>query len=280
MSDTYCGKSCTDCSYKEKLACPGCKAGPGKIISGDCALAACCREKECQSCSSCSNKTNCGKLSGCESVPESRWVNKTKDGETTKAKWIGKIIGIMFGLALVKIVSSVLSQDFMLFKSLMLYLGGLILGLVVDIAYGVSLLRLSSINERFRTAGILFFVSPVISIVAAIIARDVSTTCITFAVLIVALIGEYNEYMGYADILYNIDYSVSKEWANLIQRYIGFAIVLIVSTGLSIFSALLMPLIALVSSIGILVVKITKLVYLRNTAEIFKNKHTWNLPNE
>lgn len=280
MSDTYCGKSCIDCSYKEKLACPGCKAGPGKIISGDCALAECCREKESQSCSSCTNKTNCGKLSGCESVPETRLENQIKDGVTTKEKWIGKIIGIMFVLALVKIVSSVLSQDFMLFRSLILYFGGLILGLVVDIAYGIGLLRLSSVSERFRTAGILFFVSPVISIIAAIIARDVSTTWITFAVLIVALIGEYNEYMGYADSLYNIDYSVSKKWDNLIQKYIGLTIVLIVSTSLSIFSALLMPLIALVSSIGILIVKITKLVYLRNTAEIFKNKHTWNLPSE
>lgn len=28
MAETYCGKTCAECTQKEILNCPGCKAGP------------------------------------------------------------------------------------------------------------------------------------------------------------------------------------------------------------------------------------------------------------
>jgi hypothetical protein len=46
MAETYCGKTCTSCIQKEALNCPGCKVGPGRQYSGECALAKCCRNKK------------------------------------------------------------------------------------------------------------------------------------------------------------------------------------------------------------------------------------------
>ena len=31
MAETYCGKSCAECSKRDILNCPGCKAGPGRL---------------------------------------------------------------------------------------------------------------------------------------------------------------------------------------------------------------------------------------------------------
>lgn len=44
MGDTYCGKLCEDCQFKDNLQCPGCKTGPGKTWMTECELAKCCME--------------------------------------------------------------------------------------------------------------------------------------------------------------------------------------------------------------------------------------------
>ena len=65
MSNTYCGKNCNECTLKEELNCPGCLAGPG-AMGGGCELAACCRTKGHENCSTCGFRVNCEKLNTCE----------------------------------------------------------------------------------------------------------------------------------------------------------------------------------------------------------------------
>ena len=72
MAETYCGKTCADCSQKETLSCPGCKAGPGKQYGGDCKLAKCCIEKGHQECSTCGFNGHCGTLHGRICMPDDR----------------------------------------------------------------------------------------------------------------------------------------------------------------------------------------------------------------
>lgn len=64
MGDTYCGKLCEDCQFKDNLQCPGCKTGPGKTWMTECELAKCCMDKGHQNCTTCSYSTSCGKLRG------------------------------------------------------------------------------------------------------------------------------------------------------------------------------------------------------------------------
>ena len=72
MAETYCGKSCEECTKKEHLNCSGCKTGPGRQFGGDCELAKCVRDKGHETCETCGFKGNCGTLRSRESMPDYR----------------------------------------------------------------------------------------------------------------------------------------------------------------------------------------------------------------
>ncbi len=57
MTKSICGLDCGQCELKD--TCGGCKATNGKPFGGDCMIAVCCREKEQESCSGCSDN-DCG----------------------------------------------------------------------------------------------------------------------------------------------------------------------------------------------------------------------------
>ena len=50
MEQTYCSKHCENCAQKEALNCPGCKAGPGRPVMGQCEIARCAQEKGYENC--------------------------------------------------------------------------------------------------------------------------------------------------------------------------------------------------------------------------------------
>ena len=72
MAETYCGKTCAECTKKEQLNCSGCKAGPGRQFGGDCELSKCVRDKGHETCDTCGFKGNCGTLRSRESMPDYR----------------------------------------------------------------------------------------------------------------------------------------------------------------------------------------------------------------
>ena len=84
MAETYCGKSCEECTKKEQLNCSGCKTGPGRQFGGDCELAKCVRDKGHETCDTCGFKGNCGTLRIRDSMPDYR-IRKIEAGEQRKA---------------------------------------------------------------------------------------------------------------------------------------------------------------------------------------------------
>lgn len=84
MGDTYCGKLCEDCQFKDNLQCPGCKTGPGKTWMTECELAKCCMDKGHQNCTTCSYSTSCGKLRGRDNEPERRLERRSYEQEKQK----------------------------------------------------------------------------------------------------------------------------------------------------------------------------------------------------
>lgn len=95
MGDTYCGKLCEDCQFKDNLQCPGCKTGPGKTWMTECELAKCCMDKGHQNCTTCSYSTSCGKLRGRDNEPERRLERRSYEQEkqkkiADKADFLGK----------------------------------------------------------------------------------------------------------------------------------------------------------------------------------------------
>ena len=109
MAETYCGKSCINCSVKEELNCPGCMNGPGMPIKGDCPIAACCREKGHNDCSTCSLKLECNKYQSRGMQSEYRKEKIAAAAEETEyiyeyAPVLGKWYTILFLLMIVWVV--------------------------------------------------------------------------------------------------------------------------------------------------------------------------------
>lgn len=72
MNETTCGKNCLECTYKEALNCPGCKAGPGKTYGCTCELAKCCQDKGHETCQTCGHLPTCRTYQGRYRIPEYR----------------------------------------------------------------------------------------------------------------------------------------------------------------------------------------------------------------
>lgn len=53
MTDTRCGLSCKDCTYREPCNCKGCIATNGNPFHGECPVAACCQKKGFTHCGEC-----------------------------------------------------------------------------------------------------------------------------------------------------------------------------------------------------------------------------------
>ena len=85
MAETYCGKTCSECAMKEELNCPGCKLEPGRPITGDCALARCCREKGHNTCDTCNIHGNCNTYYIRHQMPQRRQKDRKLEQERQAA---------------------------------------------------------------------------------------------------------------------------------------------------------------------------------------------------
>ena len=154
-----------------------------------------------------------------------------------------------------------------------MYRFGQIVGVVVSLFYGCILLRLSYATERYRKAGIYALVSCGIA-VATLLLSDYDSEYLSVLLVVVAaiisLIGEYNEYQGHAKVLVGADNALSQKWEDLWKWYIRCMLAIIGSVLLLVVFPLLGALLVLAGSIGLLIVEIMKLVFLYQTASVFR----------
>ena len=136
------------------------------------------------------------------------------------------------------------------------------------------LLKLGSEEDRYRTAGICALIAGVSSALAAMIngGSDGATWILIFMIpaAIVAIVGEYNEYMAHSAVLSGVDNELSEKWEVLWKWYIG----LFLGMFGCIIVMLIIPILGAIAiigcAIGTIVVGILKLVYLYRTAKIFR----------
>ena len=279
MAETYCGKNCAECSKREKLNCQGCKAGPGRQFGGDCELAKCVRDKGHETCETCGFKGNCGTLRSRESMPDYR-IRKIESKKMRKAAIakrapvLGKWLWIIFWLVIPSSIGSIMSHETTAKILPGLLMPGQIINAICSLTYGAILLKLGSEEDRYRTAGICALIAGGVSAVVAIItgtAEEATWTLLfTLPAAVVAMVGEYNEYMAHSAVLSGVDNELSEKWEVLWKWYIGLF--------LSMFGCIIVMLIAPVlgaiailgCAIGTVVVSILKLVYLYRTAKIFR----------
>lgn len=279
MAETYCGKTCAECTYKEYLQCPGCGNGPGKRYRASCELARCCQSKGHESCDTCGFMRSCGTLRGRENIPESRKREREleqvrKDALARRAPVLGKWLWFLFWLIVPSSVASIMTQESVAEILPALYLPGQILSVVCSVVYGLILLRLASEEDHYRKAAIFLLVAGAVNAVVTVISlfdeESAWTMIISIPAAVAALFGEYNEYMGHSAVLYYVDQELSEKWSKLWKWYIGTFGALLGSILIVMIAPILGLLVLLAAAVGILVVSILKLVYLYRTAKLFR----------
>ena len=155
-----------------------------------------------------------------------------------------------------------------------LFLCGQIINAICYFAYSAILLKLGSVEDRYRTAGICALIVGGVSVVAAIIAgsaEEASWTIIfTLPAAILAIVGEYNEYMAHSAVLTGVNNELSEKWERLWKWHIGLFLGIFGCIFVLFIAPILVAIAAIGCSIGIRVTAILKLVYLYRTAKIFR----------
>ena len=133
-------------------------------------------------------------------------------------------------------------------------------------------------EEFYKKAGIFVLIAGGISAVDAIatgtagaVQAPAWTWLLTIPAGIIALIGEYNEYMGHSAVLAGVDNELSEKWVSLWKWYIGLFLGMLGCILVMLILPLLGALALLAAAIGVVVVSIKKLVYLYRTAKFFRN---------
>ena len=279
MAETYCGKNCAECSKREELNCQGCKAGPGRQFGGDCELAKCVRDKGHETCETCGFKGNCGTLRSRESMPDYR-IRKIESEKMRKAAIarrapvLGKWLWIIFWLIIPSTIGSIMAHETTAKILPELFMPGQIINAICSLIYGAILLKLGSEEDRYRTAGICALIAGASSALAAMIngGSDGATWILIFTIpaAIVAIVGEYNEYMAHSAVLSGVDNELSEKWEVLWKWYIGLFLGMLGCIIVMLILPILGAIAILGCAIGTVVVSILKLVYLYRTAKIFR----------
>lgn len=278
MSETYCGKLCTECTQKEALACPGCNAGPG----GTCTIAKCCRQKGHENCSTCSFSAKCHLQLQKETMPQRRQAilqdKAAKAASLTKrATFYSKWLWPLFWLVIPNTIAGIMTNEtiFKYFPSL--FLPGSILQAVSTLAYGCILLKLSTEEYMYRIPGITTLICGAISAFLSLAIGSPNTDgaiLFTLPAAILSLVSEYTEISAHSCILADLDGALSENWSSLWKWRIGLYGALLGSVVLMLFGpllALLSLLVMLVASVGLVIISILKLVYLYQTANVFSD---------
>ena len=279
MGGTYCGKSCSECSYREKTNCLGCKQGPGKQYSGECKIARCCRNKGHEVCQTCGFRQTCGILSEKNNAPLNR--QKEHEAESERKNHIykqslvlGKWLWILFWLFVPLGITSVMTNKSLVDSVPGVYIIGCVLRFICSMIYGFILIRLRTEENRYFSAGKYTLICAGYEILILILNNisllDDIIIFISIPAIILLLNAEYNEYMSHSAVVFAVNDELSYNWENLWKWYIGIICILAVSIILAVIIPLFGVVVLFGAEIGFIIINIMKLIYLYRTARVFR----------
>ena len=277
MAETYCGKTCADCAGRAQLNCPGCKVGPAQRFQCECDLAKCCQEKCHTTCDSCSVISRCGLYRSREHMPEYRIKRQQLDAEQAqntakRAPFLGKWLWLLFWLIVPSSLASIGSLEVIAAWSPGLYWGATVLGLVCELCYGLILLRISSEESCYKTAGICCLVLTGINIAAPLFgANNLLPPILAIASLVFAVLRIYYEIQAHASVVDGTNDELAMYWRTLWKWLLGAYLAIGGSFVLMLFSALLGSIVLICAAIVVLIARIAELVLLYRTAKWFRN---------
>jgi hypothetical protein len=265
MEETSCKKSCAQCTYRAKLNCDGCGKEPSKPAMGMCEVYRCALGRGYEHCG------QCGKGGKCPQRNPVKTVGKAMPDADRNA-YLGRWLMVLFLLFIPNNIGSLISDDSL--KDVMpgLFMTGKLLSFASQIAYGIILLKMSNIAQGYCTAGVC---SVIMTCVDGFFTFVVGITempfLVSLVVIVIGLVGMYNEYNGHAAVLYQSNKTLAAKWTSLWNWTLGLYALMIFCPMLVFAVSILGLLGTLISLIGVLVVMIMKLVYLWQSAQYYKN---------
>ena len=280
MAETYCGKTCAECAYKEQSGCPGCKSGPGRQFGGDCGLAKCVREKGHETCDTCGFRGNCGTRRSSADMPEYR--RRKQEAEKARleavarrAPVLGKWLWILFWLVVIGNIPGLMSIDVIAGIAPGVFMTGQILGALCTAVYGGILLRLQSEEDRYHTAGVCALIAAAVNLLVSLIAgtgeTPTWTLVLTLPAAVFVLVGEYHEFIGHSVVLSCVDGELGWKWENLWKWNIGLELGMLGGIVIMLIIPFLGAVAVLGAAVGMVVVSILRMVYLYRTARAFRD---------
>ncbi len=277
MAETYCGKTCTDCEYKDKLSCQGCKVGPGAGFYSDCELAKCCKKCGHDTCSTCLNVSTCKLHRGRTNAAELRFKRQENQNAerarlSAMAPGMIKCFLVLFICLIVNAVVSFFSDDVFLKNFPVLKIVGISLVCIVQLVYYIVLLRMSSTEETYKTAACLGIIGIVayLSINIIVVYSDKFSVfrVLNLAITVILTAARYFECNAHSALLCNFS-DMSDKWERHWKWYLRTIIAKLASVLLVLISPILALVLMIVALIATVVVDIQRIIYLYMSKEDF-----------
>lgn len=285
MSETYCGKSCLNCTYASQLQCPGCRNNGYSPVSAQCPIATCCKSKGHERCETCGFRSTCPTLRNRERVPDriverQAMMQKKLEVEAEarartlqSAGFLGTWLWPLFWLVVPGQLGGLLSNDSFQQRVPLLYWVGSGLTVFASLAYGLILLKMAEENNCYRTAGICGLIAAAVGTAVLLFFPEgppAWTLLITLPSAAVRFTGEYQEFRGHSQVLEPVNRQLSDQWDRLWKQYLYSISAIFGSILLVLIAPRLGILVLLGALIAFVILSIQKLVYLYRTARFFR----------
>lgn len=277
MSETYCGKSCDDCSYKISDKCPGCMDGPGNQTFGACDLAKCCREKGHEKCDTCRFNYDCYLLKDKDYMPE-EMAKKTmveldrRENLSKNVPLLALWINVLLWLNVPSFIGGLFTTQTGENVNKQLALLGVIITLTVEIVYGVALVKLAEVDSRYKLAGLLLLVSTGLSGFGFFmpVSMEIPAVIMSLLATVLLIAASYYELSSHGAVLRGIDNVLSVKWLKLWNMTLILYVLLFGGSFVAAAVASLGTLCVFASTIIAFIVAVLKIKYTYDTAKIFK----------
>lgn len=212
MTETICGKLCSECSYKRDLSCPGCRLGPGSEESGTCSIARCCRSSRRENCQSCAARSRCANLQSRERIPKDRLRHRkeeqgAREDFLARGRVLRKLILVLFALSIPDGIASILSGNLGAFLGPSVQLVARAAGMVLRLVMGILLLKMGSEKRGYNAAGWCFLGSVGLGSLPGLLPAIAGT--------LLLLLGEYRLYATHESLMEAWDEVLAYRWGGV-----------------------------------------------------------------
>ena len=277
MAENYCGKNCEACSFKEKLACSGCKAGPGRVFGGECELVKCCQERGHNTCATCNQNNWCSKQQNAGNMAEIRFQKLERERQKREqlekhVSLLAKCFTVIFVLSIISLIPGIMSND-LTTGFPVLYTAGMIVNGVFSLAILAVYFCMGRANSRYRKAAVFMTLVTAGDYLKYWITGETFpgwSFILSVAAAVVGLLCRYHMCTAHSEILVPVDYTLSEKWMRLWKWYIYVLVGSLASVVVVFIFPILGSLIVIAVGIGAIVLSVTELVYFYQTMAAFR----------